>query len=148
MKYLRRIFERLTDEEYYELKEECETYLAYLLDDDFEVDMSDGMPSLLFDIDIRKSNLADENYREGRNYDQFLWDDVKDHVIPLIELFRKGHFKYKLEKVILYFADGGKREIRNDEDLDKVQVYAGGLSSFKDKAGYGSIICLTIQIKI
>jgi hypothetical protein len=144
MKYLRRIFERLTDEEYYELKEECETYLAYLLDDDFEVVIpvfpSDGMPSLLFDIDIRKSEAADD--------DQFLWDDVKDHVIPLIELFRKGHFKYKLEKVILYFADGGKREIRNDEDLDKVQVYAGGLSSFKDKAGYGSIICLTIQIKI
>lgn len=143
MKYLRRIFERLTDEEYYELKEECETYLAYLLDDDFEVDMSDGMPSLLFDIDIRKSNLADENYRESRNYDQFLWDDVKDHVIPLIELFRKGHFKYKLEKVVLYFADGGRREIRNDEDLDKVQVVKPHKNAETEE-----LICLTIQIKI
>ena len=126
MKYLRRIFERLTDEEYYELREECETYLAYLLDDDFEVDMvyADN------DIDIRKSESADD--------DQFLWDDVKDHVIPLIELFRKGHFKYKLEKVILYFADGSKSEIRNDDDLDKVQT-----SGFEDE-----LICLTIQIKI
>lgn len=132
MKYLRRIFERLTDEEYYELKEECETYLAYLLDDDFEVDMSDGMPSLLFDIDIRKSEVADD--------DQFLWDDVKDHVIPLIELFRKDYFKYRLEKVILYYADGAKREIRNDEDLDKVHT----LKLFQSEP----IICLTIQIKI
>ena len=107
MKYLRRIFERLTDDEYYDLKEECETYLAYLLDDEFEVDMSgipyksnlNSIPSLLFDIDIRKSDTADD--------DQFLWNDVKDQVIPLIELFRKGHFKYSLEKVILYFADGG-----------------------------------------
>ena len=89
MKYLRRIFERLTDDEYYDLKEECETYLAYLLDDEFEVDMSDSIPSLLFDIDIRKSDTADD--------DQFLWNDVKDQVIPLIELFRKGHFKYSLE---------------------------------------------------
>lgn len=126
MKYLRRIFERLTDEEYYELREECETYLAYLLDDDFEVDMV----YVDNDIDIRKSESADD--------DQFLWDDVKDHVIPLIELFRKGHFKYKLEKVILYFADGSKSEIRNDDDLDKVQT-----SGFEDE-----LICLTIQIKI
>ena len=134
MKYLRRIFERLTDEEYYELKEECETYLAYLLDDDFEVDMLD-VPSLLFDIDIRKSEAADD--------DQFLWDDVKDHVIPLIELFRKGHFKYKLEKVVLYFADGGRREIRNDEDLDKVQVVKPHKNAETEE-----LICLTIQIKI
>jgi len=126
MKYLRKIFERLTDDEYYELKEECETYLAYLLDDEFEVDMV----YVDNDIDIRKSESADD--------DQFLWDDVKDHVIPLIELFRKGHFKYKLEKVILYFADGSKSEIRNDDDLDKVQT-----SGFEDE-----LICLTIQIKI
>jgi hypothetical protein len=129
MKYLRSIFERLTDDEYYELKEECETYLAYLLDDDFEVDMSKELwnnGAELFDIDIRNDN------------DRFLWDDVKDQVIPLIELFRKGHFKYKLEKVILYFVHGAKREIRNDEDLDKVQT-----SGFEDE-----LICLTIKIKI
>ena len=134
MKYLRRIFLRLTDDEYYDLKEECETYLAYLLDDEFEVDMSDSIPSLLFDIDIRKSDTADD--------DQFLWNDVKDQVIPLIELFRKGHFKYSLEKVILYFADGGRSEIRNDEDLDKIQTYTGVEAETEE------LICLTIKIKI
>jgi hypothetical protein len=130
MKYLRRIFEkRLTEDEILELREDCETYLAYLLDDDFEVDMSKELwnnGAELFDIDIRNDN------------DRFLWDDVKDQVIPLIELFRKGYFKYKLEKVILYFADGSKSEIRNDEDLDKVQT-----SGFEDE-----LICLTIKIKI
>ena len=143
MRYLKRIFERLTDDEYYELKEECETYLAYLLDNgEFEVDIIyDEYPLLkFFDIDIRKSELA--------NDDEFIWNDVKDQVIPLIELFRKGHFKHKLEKVILYLAHGGKLEIKNDEDLDKVQVYAGGLSSFKDKTEYENIICLTIKIKL
>ena len=132
MKYLRRIFERLTDDEYYDLKEECETYLAYLLDDDFEVDMPDAMPDRFFDIDIRKNEVPRPYIADD---DQFLWDDVKDHVIPLIELFRKGHFKYKLEKVILYFADGGIRQIRNDEDLDKIEESE-------------ELICLTIQIKI
>ena len=133
MKYLRRIFERLTDDEYYDLKEECETYLAYLLDEDFIIEMSrirTRIRLMDIDIDIRKSESVDD--------DQFLWVDVKDHVIPLIELFRKGHFKYELEKVILYFADGSKSEIRNDEDLDKVQT-----SGFEDE-----LICLTIKIKI
>ena len=124
MKYLRSIFESLTGNEYYELKEECETYLAYLLDDEFEVDIP--FSASVFDIDIRKSESADDH--------QFLWDDVKDHVIPLIELFRKDHFKYKLEKVILYFADGDKNYIRNDEDLD--------IEESED------LICVTIKIKI
>ena len=130
MKYLRRIFERLTDDEIIELREECETYLAYLLDEDFIIEMSrirNRIRLMDIDIDIRKSESADD--------DQFLWDDVKDHVIPLIELFRKGRFKYKLEKVILYFADGSKSEIRNDEDLDKIEESE-------------ELICLTIQIKI
>lgn len=133
MKYLKRIFESLTEDEIIELREECETYLAYLLDEDFIIEVSrirNRIRLMDIDIDIRKSESADD--------DQFLWDDVKDHVIPLIELFRKGHFKYELEKVILYFADGSKSEIRNDEDLDKVQT-----SGFEDE-----LICLTINIKI
>ena len=131
MKYLKRIFESLTEDEIIELREECETYLAYLLDEDFIIEMMPDQAHRIrlmdMDIDIRKSESADD--------DQFLWDDVKDHVIPLIELFRKGHFKYKLEKVILYFADGSKSEIRNDEDLDKIEESE-------------ELICLTIQIKI
>jgi hypothetical protein len=133
MKYLRRIFEkRLTEDEILELREDCETYLAYLLDDgEFDIDFLYGnVLSSFLDIDIRKNEVVDD--------DQFLWNHVKDQVIPLIELFRKGYFKYKLEKVILYFADGSKSEIRNDEDLDKVQT-----SGFEDE-----LICLTIKIKI
>jgi len=135
MKYLRRIFESLTEDEIHELREECETYLAYLLDDeDFRIELIPDSRIAYFasymDIDIRKSESADD--------DQFLWNDVKDHVIPLIKLFRKDYFKYKLEKVILYFVDGSKSEIRNDEDLDKVQT-----SGFEDE-----LICLTIKIKI
>ena len=112
MKYLKRIFESLTEDEIIELREECETYLAYLLDEDFIIEMSrirNRIRLMDIDIDIRKSESADD--------DQFLWNHVKDHVIPLIELFRKGHFKYELEKVIFYFVDGSKSEIRNDEDI-------------------------------
>jgi len=139
MKYLRRIFERLKEDDILELREQCETYLAYLLDDeDFRIELipDSRIASLAsyMDIDIRKS--------ESANDDQFLWNQVKDQVIPLIELFRKDYFKYKLEKVILYFADGGKREIRNDEDLDKVQTYTGVEAETEE------LICLTIKIKI
>jgi hypothetical protein len=139
MKYLKRIFESLTEDQILELKEECETYLAYLLDDeDFRIELipDSRIASLAsyMDIDIRKS--------ESANDDQFLWDDVKDQVIPLIELFRKDYFKYRSEKVILYFSDGGRREIRNDEDLDKVQTYTGVEAETEE------LICLTIKIKI
>ena len=34
MKYLRRIFEEVNQNEYEQLKDFCEMYLAYLLDDD------------------------------------------------------------------------------------------------------------------
>lgn len=136
MKYLRRIFESLTEDEIIELREECETYLAYLLDEDFIIEMMPDQAHRIrlmdMDIDIRKNEVPRPYIADD---DQFLWDDVKDHVIPLIELFRKGHFKYKLEKVILYFADGSKSEIRNDEDLDKIEESE-------------ELICLTIQIKI
>lgn len=139
MKYLKRIFESLTEDEIIELREECETYLAYLLDDeDFRIELipDSRIASLAsyIDIDIRKS--------ESANDDQFLWDDVKDQVIPLIELFRKDYFKYRSEKLILYFADGGRSEIRNDEDLDKVKTYTGV------EAENEELICLTIKIKI
>jgi hypothetical protein len=138
MKYLKRIFERLTEDQILELREECETYLAYLLDEDFIIEMIADSTFSCMDIDIRKSEFIIFKCKPSADDDQFLWNDIKDHVIPLIELFRKGHFKYKLEKVILYFAYGSKSEIRNDEDLDKVQT-----SGFKDE-----LICLTIKIKI
>ena len=50
MKYLRKIFERLTDDEYYELKEECETYLAYLLDDEFA--LSAGNATTIYPLEV------------------------------------------------------------------------------------------------
>jgi hypothetical protein len=132
MKYLRRIFESLTEDEIIELREECETYLAYLLDEDFIIEMISDSRIACEDIDIRKLKSADE--------DQFLWYDVKDHVIPLIELFKKGHFKYKLNEVVFYYADGDKREFLR---------YLVNEEGFFDKlVDTEELICLTIRIKI
>lgn len=139
MKYLKKIFESLTDDEYFRLREECEAYLAYLLDEDFEVDTSEWMKLnqrisqlKLFDIDIRKIKSATK--------DQFLWGDVKDHFIPLIELFKSGHFKYSLKEVVFYYKNGDRREFLPYQIKEE-----GFFDRLEDTK---KLICLTLRIEI
>lgn len=130
MKYLKKIFERLTDDEYSKLREECEGYLAYLLDEDFEVDLSEGDISYIhLDVDIRKLKAS-----------YFLWNDVKDHIIPLIELFKNGHFKYSLSAVVFYYINGDIREFLPYQIKEE-----GFFDRLEDTRKLG---CLTLRIKI
>ena len=139
MKYLKSIFESRiesrTKQDLTELQDTCEMYLAYLIDNGFYIDIQDFD---IMDIDIRNDNDPNEE-------ETFKWSDVKDHVIPLITLFKNGHFKYKLKELVLFYKgkpddmanfsnfNSGRRHIRLDEDLE----------SIKDDQ---EIICLTIRV--
>jgi hypothetical protein len=136
MKYLKSIFESRSDQDLTDLHDTCEMYLAYLIDNGFHVEIQDFD---IIDIDIR--NDLDANEEET-----FKWSDVKDHVIPLITLFNKGHFKYKLKETVLFYKgkpddmvsisnfNSGRRHIGLDENLESIK---------EDQ----EIICLTIRVR-
>jgi hypothetical protein len=136
MKYLKSIFESRSDQDLTELHDTCEMYLAYLIDNGFYIEIQDFD---IMDIDIRNDNDPDEE-------ETFKWSDVKDHVMPLITLFKNGHFKYKLKELVLFFKakpdemasfsnfNSGKRHIGLDEDLESIK---------EDQ----EIICLTIRVR-
>ena len=58
-----------------ELKDFCETNLAYLVDEDFVVEVSNDYTHKNFHISILK---------EGSIYKGFTWEEVKDYFIPFL----------------------------------------------------------------
>ena len=58
-----------------ELKDFCETNLAYLVDEDFVVEVSNDYTHKNFHISILK---------EGSKYKGFTWEEVKDYFIPFL----------------------------------------------------------------
>jgi hypothetical protein len=85
MRYLKRFNEAKSRSYYFsakpeegeldELKDFCETNLAYLIDEDFVVEVSNDYTHKNFHISILK---------EGSKYKGFTWEEVKDYFIPFL----------------------------------------------------------------
>jgi hypothetical protein len=82
MKYLKRFNESVDFEE--RLKDFCETRLAYLLDEGFEVVLNDLDETYDCEITIKREDQR-----------TFTWDEVKDHVVPFIIHLNKEYELYK-----------------------------------------------------
>lgn len=81
MKHLKRFnesFEQQMARE--ELQEFCETHLAYLLDDGYEIYVKEDRDSLLFALTIPSDMSTEEDPDAG----EFKWNDIKDHFIPFL----------------------------------------------------------------
>jgi hypothetical protein len=79
MRYLRGIFESVVTRE--EFLDFCETNLAYLVDEGYEIFVKEDRDrSLLFALTIPSDISTEEDYDTG----EFKWDDVKDHFIPFL----------------------------------------------------------------
>jgi hypothetical protein len=94
MKYLRRIFEEVNRDEYEELKDFCEMYLAYLLDDgDWYIDITmrtSVYPNTgYYDCMIwrRLETQADGSH----SYPNSTWDDVSDYFIPFFKVLTDNY---------------------------------------------------------
>ena len=73
-----------------ELRDFCEIHLAYLVDKDFVVDVSNDFTHKNFHISILK---------EGSKYKGFTWEEIKDYFIPfLTHLSRKYEICYESVK--------------------------------------------------
>jgi hypothetical protein len=101
MKHLRRFNEDLTKDEIQELKEFCESCLAYLLDEGFEIDYEKGTGDFHW-IDLWGS------LDESENPIAYTWDQVKDYYIPFIQLLKS---RYKLVDSIIYVKVGAGQDL-------------------------------------
>ena len=79
MKHLRSFNESLKEE----LQDFCETYLAYLIDEDFKIRISKFAGDDYHQIMIGTSEQAN-----------FLWSEVKDQVLPFLHFLFKDYELY------------------------------------------------------
>lgn len=96
MKHLRRFNESINKEE---LQDFCDTYLAYLLDEDFSIEyLGKKSKSILVQNDLDDSEII--SLKKGYRHDgmaiadpslMFSWDDIKDHFIPFIHMLSKQY---------------------------------------------------------
>ena len=70
----------------YELFDICEGSLAYLLDDNFKIEISTY--SL---VPLRFSIILIKRYPNRVEPIRFTWDEVKDYYIPLLQLLQKNY---------------------------------------------------------
>jgi hypothetical protein len=111
MKHLKKFNEKLSDDFISELKEFCETHLAYLLDEDFSIGYrmfnNSGrtdihIPSI--EIVIRSTKTNTDSYPGAiRKLMPFSWEDVSNHIIPFIHFL---NIKYCITQKTSYYGTG------------------------------------------
>lgn len=89
MKHLRGFNESLNKEE---LQDFCETYLAYLLDDGFEVSIQHMYSTKEYKHDYHFITI-------NKVSNNFKWEEIKDQFIPFISVLSK---EYKLGAITFY----------------------------------------------
>jgi|APCry1669188910_1035180.scaffolds.fasta_scaffold236968_2 hypothetical protein len=109
MKYIKRFNENNNEED---LKDFCETHLAYLLDDyNFELYVDDiNMESM--------RSLSDSGQIRIENTEGFKWDDIKDYFIPFLKQLDKirGHqIKIGGEKLVFIHTTIGWTKLPFDD---------------------------------
>ena len=112
MRYLKKFFESFEENV---LQDFCETHLAYLLDEGYELYIGDERGKKTISITI-PSDVSDEDgeYDTG----EFEWNSIKDHYITFLT-----HLNNKYN-VVPYFDEGWylKRKIVRDDD-DVVEFF-------------------------
>jgi len=94
MKYLRRIFEEVNQNEYEELKDFCEMYLAYLLDEgDWKINIAmrtSVYPNTGY-YDCMIWRRYETNADGSHSYPNATWDDVSDYFIPFFKVLTDNY---------------------------------------------------------
>jgi len=103
MRYLKRFNESVDLES--QLRDFSETYLAYLLDDGYKVQVSATNLKTQFMIKLYKiTEINEEEYESN----EFTWLDVKDSYIPFLHMLNR---EYDIIDDVVEFYDGGDEEI-------------------------------------
>ena len=103
MKHLKRFNESLTDDEVEELKDFCESSLAYLLDDEsYRLSVTEQTSdytrvSPSYYLSLTRDISYDGSTIEG-GQDIINWGDIKDHFIPFLHMLTR---EYQIEPMRL-----------------------------------------------
>ena len=111
MRYLKRFNESVDLES--QLRDFSETYLAYLLDDGYKVQVSATTSKTQFMIKLYKITEINEQEYESN---EFTWLDVKDSYIPFLHMLNR---EYDIIDDVVEFYDGGDDELV-EVDVEKV----------------------------
>ena len=103
MKHLKRFNESLTPDEVDDLKDFCEMNLAYLLDEDFIVD-----------IDSRFGTTGNVSFNLKRELG-FTWNEISDHFIPFLQ--RLSNKYVIIDRIMISFQGTGTRDTLPVESL-------------------------------
>jgi hypothetical protein len=106
MRHLRRFNEKLSDDFISELKEFCETHLAYLLDGDFSIGYRVLNNSGRSDLYIPSIEIVIRSTKDKgpiRNLMPFSWEEVSNHIIPFIHFL---NIKYCITQKTSYYGTG------------------------------------------
>ena len=108
MRYLKKfenkLCEKVVDED--ELKSSTESYLAYLMDEGFQVGInleSSSWP-LFSNLHLFKEDNSFNEvdpYGDDDVYDLFYWEDVKEHFIPFMTMFMR-EYTFSVLKLYAY----------------------------------------------
>jgi hypothetical protein len=150
MRYLKRFNENydIKDKPHWftELEEFCQTSLAYLIDDGYEVDCDNNAntfpepPGFCADYEGDTGTIINlYNLGRVRNRDAFKWSEIKDYYIPFIKLlsrrYRLLHFKlfpnksYDNDdtKFVCIHGEGYNyftlNDLINDDISDDIKIY-------------------------
>jgi len=111
MRYLKRFNESVDLES--QLRDFSESYLAYLLDDGYRVEVLPTNLKTQFMIKLYKiTEINEEEYESN----EFTWLDVKDSYIPFLHMLNRD---YDIIDDVIEFYDGGDEEIEAEE-VEKV----------------------------
>lgn len=140
MKHLRKFNESLNKEE---LQDFCDTYLAYLLDEDFSIEYLGKKSNKDQDdseiISLKKGYRTDSMAIADPSL-MFSWDEIKDHFIPFIHMLSKQYTitnlklwnlnrKFNMDKDTRFFIDYeySLSQILEDkvslEELTQINIY-------------------------
>lgn len=144
MKHLKKFNESLQLDEVNELKEFCETSLAYLIDEGFEVSCRDeSSTNFVGKRQTQEDLIMITLYLPNvPRLEQFDWNDVKDYYIPFLQLLSR---RYELcnwndlgnEKYDVCFHGGGSYrfatidQVVNDDLLVTKNFITSSLWSIK-----------------
>jgi|DEB19_MinimDraft_2_1074335.scaffolds.fasta_scaffold26362_2 hypothetical protein len=119
MRYLKKFNESVEGE----LQKFCDTYLAYLIDEGFSVEVTDFSNQEVYEKITIWQPAKDYT---GTVYSNFSWDEIKDDFISFLQMLRE---KYYFETLVI--QDFIKRTHRvyvldddKELDIDKLENYS------------------------
>jgi hypothetical protein len=131
MRYLKKFeskwWEKVVDKN--ELKSSAESYLAYLMDEDFQIGINLDRHEQETSVDLhlfREGNSFSEvdPYGEDDPYDLFYWNDIRDHYVPFLSMFTREYSFSALKLYSFYgsevrsFRLGGSLENLLDDNFE------------------------------